>query len=120
MCCVSKMDGSSTKVLTKEQQIMVFVKRGIFVRPGSRCCRHHLYNNHLTYEALQEIKPTKVDAVSLDTNGVVELVKGCCLTIQNAKTFDFDDPTSLNDEAYYNMTGLQKGRSLLNVPNVYF
>ena len=91
---------------------MVFVKRGIVVPPGSRCCRHHFYNNHLTFEALQQIKPIKVDTVSLDTDGVVELVTDCCKTIQNAKTFDFDDPTSLGEEAYDNMTGLQKGINL--------
>ena len=106
------MDEFPSKVLTKEQQIMVFVKKGIVVPPGSRCCRHHFYNNHLTFEAFQQIKPIKVDTILLDTNGVVELVTDCCKTIQNAKTFDFDDPTSLNEEAYYNMTGLQKGINL--------
>ena len=47
--------------------------------------------------------------VSFDANGVVELVADCCMTIQNTKTFDFDDPMSLDDESYYNTTGLQKG-----------
>lgn len=80
---------------------------------GSRCCRHHLYKNHLTYEALQQIRPNKVDVISFDATGVVELVTDCCRTIQNAKTFDFDDPMSLDNESYYNMTGLQKGINIL-------
>ena len=88
---------------------MVFVKRGVVVPPGSRCCSHHLYNKHLTYEALQQIRLNKVDMVSFDANGVAELVIDCCMTIQNTKTFDFDDPMSLDDESYYNTTGLQKG-----------
>ena len=111
MC--QKRNEPLTKVLTKEQQRMVFVKRGIVVPAGSRCCRHHLYNNHLTYEALQQIRPTTVDIVSLDANGVVELVTNCCTTIHLAKKFDFDDPMSLDEESYYNMTGLRRGTNLL-------
>lgn len=88
---------------------MVFMKRGIVVPCGSRCCSDHLYRNRLTYEALQQIRPTTVDMMSLDANGVIELVTDCCMTIQNAKTFDFDDPTCLDDESYYNMTGLRTG-----------
>lgn len=88
---------------------MVFIKRGIVVPAGSRCCNNHLYNNHLTYGALHEITFAKTDKVTLDANSVVELIGDCCTTIQNMKTFDFDDPTSLDDETYYNMTGLQKG-----------
>ena len=88
---------------------MFFVKRGVVVSSGSRCCSHHVYNNHLTYDALQQITPAITDMVSFDANGVVELITDCCTTIQEAKTFDFDDPTSLDDESYYNMTGLQRG-----------
>jgi hypothetical protein len=104
-----KNDVAPSKVLSKEQQKMVFVKRGIVVPAGTRCCRRHLYNNHLSYHALQEITPAKVDLVSFDANSVAELVTDCCTTIQNMKTFDFDDPNSLNEESYYNMTGLRKG-----------
>jgi len=60
-CVVCKKnDVASSKVLSKEQQKMVFVKRGIVVPSGTRCCRRHLYNNHLTYDALREITPAKV------------------------------------------------------------
>ncbi len=104
-----KTDGSSTKVLPKEQQKMVFVKRGVVVHSGSRCCHHHLYNNHLTYDALQQITPAKIDILSLDADSILELVTHCCMTIQNVNSFDFDDPTSLDEKSYYNMTGLQRG-----------
>lgn len=104
-----KTDGSSSKVLSTEQQKLVFIKRGIVVPPGSRCCRHHLYKNHLTYEALHQIVPMKIDPVVFDAKGVMDLVTECCTTIQHMRTFDFDDPTSLDDESYYNFTGLEKG-----------
>jgi hypothetical protein len=45
--------------------------------------------------------PAKIDMVSFDAGGIVELVTDCCTTIQNVKKFDFDDPTSLDEESYY-------------------
>ena len=30
-------------------------------------------------------------------------------SIQASKSFDFDDPTCLSDECYFNITGLKKG-----------
>lgn len=92
---------------------MVFVKRGIVVPAESRCCSVHLYNNHLTYDALQQIEFCKMDKVTLNANDIIQLITDCCMTIQTAKTFDFDDPSSLDDEAYYNMTGLQRGINCL-------
>ena len=112
MC--QKTDGSSSKVLSKEQQKMIFVKRGIVVPAGSRCCSYHLYDNHLTYDALQQITHTKMDMVSFDANGVAELITDCCATIRNIRTLDFDDPTSLDDESYYNMTGLERRMNQLH------
>ena len=85
------------KVMSESQRKMVFVKRGILVPTGNRCCKKHLYNDHLSFEALQRITGTEVDVVSLDANAVIELVGDCCRTIQFMKTFDFDDPTSLDD-----------------------
>ena len=64
---------------------MVFVKRGIVLPSGTRCCRRHLYNNHLTYDALREITPAKVGTISFDANSVIELVTDCYTFIQNMK-----------------------------------
>ena len=94
---------------------MVFVKRGIAVPAGSRCCRIHLYNNQLSYEALQQITHTNIDSFSFDAEAVVALINDCWTTIQKMKNFDFDDPASVNDEAYRNITGLQKGRVFQDV-----
>ncbi|CAF1651366.1 unnamed protein product, partial [Adineta ricciae] len=103
-----KTDGSSSKVLSTEQQKSAFIKRGIVIPAGSRFCRDHLYGKHLTFEALHQIVPTKTEPVVFDAKGVMELITECCTMVQDTKTFDFDDPTSLNDDAYYNLTGLEK------------
>lgn len=100
------------KVVSEEQRRLIFVKSGVFVPPGNRCCNTHLYNGHLSFEALQKIKPNITDVLRLDSNAVSVLLDDCCKTIQGMKTFDFDDPASLDNNAYYNITGLEKGRSL--------
>ena len=113
MCLVCrKVDPTSLIVLSKEQQRMIFVRRGILVPSGSRCCKHHVYNNHLSYDAFQEIKATCVDKITIDIDGVVNVMKECCTTIQSMNTFAFDDPTSLDEESYYNITGLQQSTKL--------
>ena len=88
---------------------MVFLKRGILLPSDSRCYKDHLYNNHLSYEALQRITSTQVDIVSFDANSAKELLTDCFTIMRNVKAFDFDDLMSLDEESYYNMTGLKKG-----------
>lgn len=114
-----KVDVESSVVLSKEQQKMVFVRRGILVPSGSRCCKQHMYNNHLSYDSFQEITATHKDKITMDTEGVVDLLNECCATIQSMRTFDFDDPASLNEESYYNITGLQQGMPLYAYINEY-
>ncbi|CAF1687657.1 unnamed protein product, partial [Adineta ricciae] len=77
-----KTDGSSSKVSSTEQQKSVFIKRGIIVPPGSRCCRDHLYGKHLTYKGPHQIVPTKSEPVVFDAK---------------------------DDGAYYNLTDSEKG-----------
>ena len=107
MC--KQKDAPSLRVLSTEQQKMVFLKRGILLSSGSRCCKDHLYNNHLSYEALQRITSTQMDMAPFDTNSTIQLLTDCFAIMQNVKAFDFDDPMLLSEEPYYNMTGLKKG-----------
>ena len=39
-----------------------------------------------------------------------EILNDIRLTVVNRKTFDFDDSYSLNDQDYFNITGLHKGK----------
>ncbi|CAF2046279.1 unnamed protein product [Rotaria magnacalcarata] len=54
VCGVGK--GVKRYRLTDVQRGLVFLIKGIFLPPGSRCCKIHLYNKQLTYEALRAIK----------------------------------------------------------------
>jgi hypothetical protein len=89
---------------------MIFMKRDIFVPARNRCCNIHLYDDHLSLEALLHITATEFDVALLDTNAVTELLNDCHKTIQAMKTFDFDDPMSLDTKSYYNLTGLDRGK----------
>ena len=62
-------------------------------------------------------KASITDMIFLDSDAVALLLDDCCKTVQEMKTFDFDDPASRNNEAYYNIAVLRKSKSfvILNV-----
>ncbi len=99
----------STCVLTKEQRAMVFLKKGIIVPENARCCSSHMYKRQLNYEALQMIQSSILDDLVLNGDDIKNLINDFRLTIGRTKSFDFDDPSSLDDEAYKTITGLSRG-----------
>jgi hypothetical protein len=103
-------------VISEEQRKMIFVRRGILVPIGNRCCSSHLYNGHLSFEAMQALTSDMTDNIHLDSNATAQLLYDCCSSIKGMKTFDFDDPASLDSTAYYNITGLQKSK-VMSVPS---
>ncbi|CAF3548310.1 unnamed protein product [Rotaria socialis] len=108
-CIVCKTNNSESKcVLTKEQRTMVFLKRGILVPENTRCCSVHMYKRELTYEALEMIQPSKLDDLILNGDDVKNLMIDFRLTINSSKTFDFDNPSSLDDDTYKTITGLSR------------
>ena len=98
---------------------MVFVKRGILVPVGNRCCSVYVCNGHLSHEAMQEIKASFTDGMCLHSDAVALLVDDCCKTVREMKKFDFDDPASLNNETYDNITGLEKGKAFVILNDSY-
>ena len=81
---------------------MVFIKRGIFVLPGTRCCNEHLYKKQLSYEALNQISVSECGCILVNSDQLNQMLVSFRLAIQNQKIFDFDDPTCMDDTAYYN------------------
>ena len=90
MCKTSNFE--SKCVLTKEQRTMVFLKRGILVPENARCCSLYMYKHQLTYEALEMIQLLKLNDLILNGDGVKNLMIDFHLTMNSAKTFDFDNP----------------------------
>jgi hypothetical protein len=80
----------------------VFIKRGIYIQPGARCCGHHFYKDQLSV-------PSRFELVSFNSNEIQKIIDDFRTLIQNQEAFDFDNDNSLDDTAYYNITGLLKG-----------
>ncbi|CAF1650537.1 unnamed protein product [Adineta ricciae] len=94
--------------LTNQQRNLVFLKKGIFVSPNSRCCKTHLYNRHLTYEALEQIKSGKSSVEMWGAQEITQCLDGFRVIANSSKSNDFDDPSSMSDADYLTMTGLNK------------
>ena len=84
------------------------LKARIIVPENARCSLH-MYKRQLTYEALEMIHPSKIDDLVLDSNDVENLINDFRLTIGRVKSFDFDNPSTLDDETYKTITGLSRG-----------
>ena len=93
---------------------MLFIRRGIYVQPGARCCEHHFYNGQLSHEAIFQITPANSELVAFDSSEIQNITTDFRLMSQNQQTFDFDNPSSLDDTAYLNITGLTKGKNILS------
>ncbi|CAF3336142.1 unnamed protein product [Rotaria sp. Silwood2] len=61
-------DSCSAKVLSRIQRTMVFLKCGIFVAPGSRCCTSHLCEDGLTIKSFDHIRVSKPDRWKIDSD----------------------------------------------------
>jgi hypothetical protein len=95
--------------LSEEQRKLIFIKRGIYIAPGARCCRDHVFKRQLTYDAIQTIKATLSDCIILNSADVQNLIVDCRSILTKIKAIDFDDASSLSDESYFNLTGLRTG-----------
>ena len=104
-----KIDSPSMHVLSDEQHSMVFASRGLLVSKGARCCSHHLYKGHLSYESLQSVQRSRIDDVNLDKHDVKKLIDDFRLAFEQANSFVFDNPASLDNQAYETITGLDRG-----------
>ncbi|CAM4906565.1 unnamed protein product [Rotaria socialis] len=107
-CIVCELSDETCKVLSKQQRTLIFVKRGIFISEDARCCPSHIYNKQLNFDSLCQIRGTHFDKLVFDANRLEEIIADFRLIVDNLKTFDFDDPYSLSDMDYYNITGLHK------------
>ena len=88
---------------------MIFLKRGVFIPPGCRCCSDHIVGKQMTIESFGQICVSHADHWTLDSVGFQELLADVCSLLHCPKSFDFDDSTSLNEDAYKTVVGLTKG-----------
>ena len=103
--------GSSLKVLSQMQRTIIFLKCGILVVPGSRCCRDRLCDDGVNFKSLDRIRISKADQWKIDSNEFQMFVEAVRAILFKQKTFDFDDETCFNDEVFQSTVGLTKGIS---------
>jgi hypothetical protein len=103
------LDPERSKVLSKAQSTMIFLKRGIFVSSGARCCSEHIYQEHLTAESLNKICVSQADRLKIDSVGFQEFLEDVRTILFSQKNFDFDNPSCLDEEGYRSVVGLGKG-----------
>ncbi|CAF4438240.1 unnamed protein product [Rotaria magnacalcarata] len=108
-CVVCGIGIISAKVLSSVQRTMIFLKCGVFVSPGSRCCSEHVVKKQLTVESFDKICISKADCWTLDSFELQVLLTDIRSMLLQQNSFNFDDPTSLNEEAYKTIVGLTKG-----------
>ena len=89
---------------------MIFLKRGVFVSTGARCCSDHIYQDHLTVESLGKIVVSQPDRLNMDSIGFQEFLSDVRTIIFSQKNFDFDDPSCLDEDTYRSVVGLSKGK----------
>ena len=68
-----------------------------------------MHKREVTYKELEMIEPSKLDNLILNGNDVKNLLVDFRLAIDSAKSFDFDNPSSLDDDGYRTITGLSRG-----------
>lgn len=88
-----------------------FIQNEISVPSGSRCCTSHIHvHGQLSSEAIEKLEAT-TDFSTLSKTAILELLKQAreeVLWKETSSRLDFDDPKSLSDTDYYNLTGLVK------------
>jgi hypothetical protein len=105
--CGAKKAKKRTR-LNEYHRNTLFIKRGIYIPPGARCCSVHFDKDQLSYEAIHQIVPSKFELVSFNSDEIGQIITDFRALVQNQEAFDFDNNASLDDTAYYNITGLLK------------
>ena len=85
------IQGSSLRVLSQIQSIIVFLKCDVLVVPGSRFCIGHLCNDEVTFKSLSSIRISKTDQWKIDSNAFQMFVEDDCVILCKQKAFDFDE-----------------------------
>lgn len=79
----------------------------MFIKSSARCCSSHLKGQHLLKNSLTKLE-AKYDNSFFNRTYLVDLLENFSLTLKKSSILDFDNPESLTDEEYYNLTGLSK------------
>ena len=108
-CCIYPIvDSRSTAVISDEDRDLIFIREHVFVPKGVRCCANHLENKCLPYKSFKKLIIYGNKLVSFTSDDIKALFLKYRSTLETEKQIHFDQPSSLIDTDYYNLTGLRK------------
>ena len=85
-----------------------FVDQGSCIPAGARCCKRHIRNYNIVCVDHTKLKITSNES-ALSSGDIKDLLSSIRQEVHKKKcVLDFDDPTALNDNDYYNLTGITK------------
>ncbi|XP_060081090.1 scavenger receptor cysteine-rich type 1 protein M160-like [Ylistrum balloti] len=102
--------GASLKklvVISRDAKYDLFLRKGVLVPFGARCCSHHIEDGLLQNDACENIA-IKSDLSSLNRTEIVALISKIrdVANTQQSKRIDFDSPHALSNEDFITLTGL--------------
>ncbi|CAF4965815.1 unnamed protein product, partial [Rotaria socialis] len=97
-----------TVTIKKEDRSNIFIRRNIFIPKGSRCCKIHTSNGYLLREDFFKLTAYKDDYRIFNLNYIVNTMQKLRKMVNSNKNVDFDDPLSLSDIEYKNLTGFTR------------
>ena len=111
-CFICHKKGSARHqlvVLSNKAQTQAFIETGVYMEPKSRCCRSHLECSFLTRDALKSLSHIKTSNVFSKTE-ITKLIGNIRNLMKTANRLNFDIPSLLSDESYFDLTGLTKAQ----------
>ncbi|XP_062616715.1 uncharacterized protein LOC134278416 [Saccostrea cucullata] len=108
-CFICKRPGPKIIVVPPHLRLDAFIRKGIVVPAGVRCCPVHIDADHFTQDALEKITPLS-EEVALSRTSIKDLLENSRnFVIDRTKhRLDFDHRQALSDEDYVTLTGLSK------------
>ncbi|CAF2218429.1 unnamed protein product [Rotaria magnacalcarata] len=97
-----------TVTINKEDRSNIFIRRNTFIPKGSRCCKIHTSNGYLLREDFFKLTAYKDDYRIFNLNYIVNTMQKLRKMVNSNKNVDFDDPLSLSDIEYKNLTGFTR------------
>jgi hypothetical protein len=108
-CFVCKKPGPKIIVVSDKLRLNVYVRKGIIVPAGARCCPAHIKDEQFSEEALGKITPFSEEVTLSRTSIRLLLETSRNLLLEKYKIrIDFDHPDALTDDDYITLTGVSK------------
>ncbi|CAF1314932.1 unnamed protein product [Rotaria magnacalcarata] len=108
-CCVCRIQMvPPTVTIKREDRANICIRRNIFIPKGSRCCKIHTSMGYLLLEDFFKLTAYKDDYRIFNLNYIVNTMQKLRKMVNSKKNVDFDDPLSLSDIEYKNLTGFTR------------